>query len=211
MIIRKYGIELRRLEASDIELVRKMRNLETIRAKMFYQKEITPEEQVKWFHSINNHRHYYFIIHYKDEKIGMIHGKIRSFETREAEGGMFIWKREYLSSHIPVLASICLADLTFLVMKMNATLAEVRSDNHIALDYNHRLGYQIIRTEGDKVEMRLTKEDYLHHAGDIRAMVKKITNDPSDLSWGDLIMPEEKGELYTGYPDYIQQEIDKKR
>lgn len=47
MIIKKYGITLERLTEADIELVRQHRNSELIRRRMFYQKQITEEEQKK--------------------------------------------------------------------------------------------------------------------------------------------------------------------
>ena len=60
MIIRKYGIVLRRLQHKDIELVRVKRNQDSVRNFMFYQKKITETEQEEWFKSINNIYNYYF-------------------------------------------------------------------------------------------------------------------------------------------------------
>ena len=60
MIVRKYGITLRRLALEDIELVRQKRNSQEIRQVMHFKDEITPEMQLKWFESINNFENYYF-------------------------------------------------------------------------------------------------------------------------------------------------------
>lgn len=212
MIIRKYGIELHRLTEDDIELVRQMRNKESIRKKMFFQKEITPEEQKEWFKTINNIYHYYFIIVYKNEKIGLINGKVLSFEKREAEGGMFIWDEVYLNSHIPVVASICLADLTFFIMKMEYTKADVRIDNEVAISYNQKLGYTISSEDkkNEKIHMILTRDNYMSSSEEFRRMVKKISNDPTDLNWDDIQLTDNQLELYSGYPDFIQSELNKR-
>ncbi len=71
MIIKKYGITLERLTEADIELVRQHRNSELIRRRMFYQNQITEEEQKKWFAKINNDLNYYFLILHKGKKIGL--------------------------------------------------------------------------------------------------------------------------------------------
>ncbi len=214
MKIEKYGIVLKRLTIGDIELLRKKRNQKSIKSKMFFQKEISKAEQQEWFQSINNKHHYYFIIYYKNKEIGLIHGKILSFEKRLAEGGMFIWEEELLQSHIPVLASIILADMTFLIMKMKTTLAEVRSDNPTALSYNLKLGYKITESISaeNKTKMSLQKKDYFEKAKPLRDMIKRISKDSTDISWADVHLENSVPDsLYTGLPDYLQEEIEKKR
>ena len=210
MIIEKYGIVLKRLTEEDIELVRIKRNSPEIQEKMFYQKTISEQEQKEWFDSINNELNYYFVISYNGEKIGLINGKIHSYSGRVAEGGMFIWDERYIGSHVPVIASVCMADLTFLIMKMDKTIAEVRTDNPRAVKYNLDLGYHIVEKlkDSNRVLMELTKEIYLQNAAKIRETVKKISKDLTDLSWDDIDVDSENYEkLYRKLPDYLKNEI----
>lgn len=213
MIIRKYGIVLRRLTESDLELVRTKRNSPEIRERMFYQEEISPESQRQWFETINNENNYYFIIEYDGNKVGLIHGKIHSYQDRVAEGGMFIWDDHTIGSHIPIIASVCMADLTFLVMKMDKTVAEVRTDNSRALKYNLDLGYKITEKEkgSDKVFMELSRKDYFISAEKIRETVRRIARDPSELSWDDIEIDNTHfKELYENLPDYLKKEVQEK-
>jgi hypothetical protein len=214
MIIKKYGIELHRLKEDNVEMLRQKRNEKSIREKMFYQEEISFDEQLKWFKSINNIYNYYFVIHYKDEQIGLIHGKVLSYEARIAEGGIFLWNENYHNSVIPILSSVCMADITFLIMQMNKTLAEVRSDNNVALDYNLKLGYEIkeeLKVEG-KIKLELTKESYFKKAFELRKAVKKIAKDKHDVSWDDITIPmNDPNKLYEGLPEYLQSNFDKIR
>lgn len=210
MKIKKYGIELVRLSEEDIEMVRQKRNTPEIKRKMFFQKDISKEEQISWFTSVNNEKNYYFIIKIEDRKVGLVHGKIQSFTEKIAEGGMFIWDKNSLGSHIPVIASICMADLTFLIMKMYKTLAEVRQDNTKAIAYNLAIGYSIFEElpEKDKVLMELTKENYFKNASKLRETVKKIAKDPTDLSWDDIeINPQDYEMLYQKLPEYLKKVI----
>ncbi|WP_121667714.1 GNAT family N-acetyltransferase [Mesonia aquimarina] len=214
MIIEKYGITLIRLQKADLELVRKMRNKAEISSKMFFQKRISKKDQQEWFKKINTAHHYYFVIKYKDKKIGLIHGKVHSYKNKTAEGGMFIWDETYQNSHLPVIASICLADITFLIMGMHLTMAEVRKDNTKAIAYNLKLGYSITEEIEDeqKVKMELTKKAYLEKASLLRLTVKKLTGETKDISWDDVsLSKQDMEELYPKLPVYLKKVIDKKR
>lgn len=210
MIIRKYGIELVRVREKDIELIRQRRNDPSIREKMFFQDYISKEDQKRWFQSIDDDRHYFFLIHSEGKKIGMIHGEIYSYEDRVAEGGVFIWDASYLGSHIPVIASICMADLTFFVMDMYKTVATVRTDNTNAVRYNLDLGYKI--TEEDQKEgklfLELTKEDYMLKSQKIRSSLSLIYKSDEQVDWNDIeFFKNDFAKLYANLPDYLREKI----
>ncbi len=206
MIIRKYGITLERLTEEDIELVRYHRNSELIRKRMFYQNQITEEQQKKWFASINNDLNYYFLILHKGKKIGLTHGNIDSYEKGISHGGIFIWEPTAMQSHLPIVASVCATDLIFFLVKMKKSMAEVRTDNKIALEYNQKFGYQIVPELSDETKyvLELTPENYLTTAKTIRAMVKKMSGDPTELSWADIEIPSKKPDgLYEKLPSHL--------
>lgn len=212
MIIRKYGIELERLTENDIELVRKMRNKKEISNRMFFQKKIGKTQQKKWFRSIDNPHNYYFLIKHNQKKLGLVHGKILSYTDKTAEGGIFIWEKSVWGTHIPVIVSICMADITFLILKMEKTNAEIRMDNRQAIDYNLKLGYEITeeRSLENKLRMQLTKDNYFEKARSIRQMVKNISRDSNEISWNDIqFNTEMPAHLYTGLPTYLQTKIDR--
>lgn len=213
MKVKKFGIELKRLTRDDIELVRQKRNSPEIKRTMFFQKTISKEEQIAWFNSVNNEKNYYFIIKANGKKVGLIHGKIHSYTEKIAEGGMFIWDKACLDLHIPAIASVCMADLTFLIMKMDKTLAEVRKDNTKVINYNLALGYEIVEdnTEEGKILMELTRTAYFKKASKIRNVIKKTAQDFVDLSWDDIeIAPQDYKKLYHNLPEYLKKEVAKK-
>lgn len=210
MIIKKYGITLERLTEADIELVRHHRNSELIRRRMFYQKQITEEEQKAWFSRINNDLNYYFLILHKGKKIGLTHGNIDSYEKGISHGGIFIWEPTAMQSHLPIVASVCATDLIFFLVKMKKSYAEVRADNKIALEYNQKFGYKIVEelSDAEKFVLELTPENYLVTAKTIREMVKKMSGDFSELSWADIEIPKKKpAGLYEKLPDYLMEHL----
>jgi RimJ/RimL family protein N-acetyltransferase len=210
MIVRKYGIELQRLTAEDIELVRTKRNSDTIRQYMFYREEISREAQEKWFASIQNIYNYYFLIIYKGQKIGLIHGKNVNYEERSTEGGIFIWEAQYWATFVPVLASVIMTELTFSILDMDRTFAEVLSSNTRSKDYNRHLGY-VLYSENKAANKEihvLTRENYHARAGKIRNAVQNITKDASPVSWHDIdlgtVTDQEIRRLYDPLPEYLR-------
>ncbi|MCD8528575.1 MAG: GNAT family N-acetyltransferase [Chitinophagales bacterium] len=97
-------VKLMPLQEQDIEMLRQWRNDKKIAKHMFYQEHITKEMQQTWFQNIKK-TDYYFIIHYKNEAIGLIDLKK---ENKSYFAGLFIYNHSYWGTPIPVLASLAL-------------------------------------------------------------------------------------------------------
>ncbi|MGH8493595.1 MAG: GNAT family N-acetyltransferase [Moraxellaceae bacterium] len=205
MIIRKYGIELHRVQHSDIELIRITRNREDIRARMFDQGIISPEQQEAWFHSINNMRNYFFIIQHQGSRIGLIQGKDIDLENREAEGGIYIWEPALLGSSIPAKASICFMEATFSLLLMERVYARIRKDNHQAYRYNVALGYTPAPEKGPDY-MVLTRQVYEKKIPALRKLAAG-NRETLPLSINDVEIPDAKTQmpLYQDLPEDIFQ------
>jgi len=215
MIVRKYGITLRRLKEEDIELVRQKRNSSAIRNTMYYREEITPEMQKKWFDSINNKNNGYFIIEVEGKKIGLIHGKNLDFEKRICEGGIFIWDEAYIGGFIPSLASVIMNDWTFYMINFNAIYAKIMVDNPTAISYNKLMGYQPCEPQNKDEEVQwmiLTKASYEKHIKVLRKGIKELTGEGEILKLQDGDASDDLGKeidlFYKGLPDDIQQKAD---
>ncbi|HXP51417.1 MAG TPA: GNAT family N-acetyltransferase [Bacteroidia bacterium] len=213
MIIRKYGITLKRLKEEDIELVRQMRNSEGISRTMFYRNHITPEMQLKWFNSINNKNNGYYIIIHEDKKIGMIHGKNIDFEKRTCEGGIFIWDPSYIGTIIPSLASVIMNDWTFYIMNFNAIYAKVLADNQTALNYNILMGYKLCDPVNNDIGVQwlvLTKEKYFARMKSFRKNMVHYTKDAELISIKDIDASDDSASdielFYKGLPPDIQEQ-----
>jgi UDP-4-amino-4,6-dideoxy-N-acetyl-beta-L-altrosamine N-acetyltransferase len=215
MIVRKYGITLRRLKEQDIELVRQKRNLNSIRNTMHYREEITPEMQNKWFDSINNKNNGYFIIEVEDKKIGLIHGKNLDFEKRTCEGGIFIWDEFYLGEFVSSLASVIMNDWTFYMINFNAIYAKIMLNNPTAISYNKLMGYQPCEPQNNDRGVQwmiLTKASYEKHVKLLRKGIKKLTGDSDILRLEDGDASDDLGKetnlFYKGLPSDIQEKAD---
>ncbi|CAN5905953.1 N/A [soil metagenome] len=162
MIITGFGVVLVRLQHYDIEMVRQYRNSDAINRFMESRKEISKEEQEKWFASIDNKLNNYFIVNYKNEQIGLIYGADIDWEKKETgNGGVFIWSERLLETHAPLAASMLLTEISFL-LGMERTYIKVLNDNQRAIAYNHNLGYVLLPGQEEVLNQKyvLTKENY---------------------------------------------------
>ena len=208
MIINKYGITLSRLRIDEIEQVRAYRNSEAIRSRMFYQEHITAEQQLEWFHKINNHFHHYMMVNHVDlGQVGLVHGIINSFEEGRAEGGIFFWNEGAMSTLIPPCVSLCMNELTFELLDMNVVEAEVREDNKQAVQYNLQMGFKVVDhiEEEGRLRMELVKSDYRHRIQTIKQYIAKQTGSSPDLSWSDVSITQTMyDDIYSHLPNPLR-------
>lgn len=200
MIIRKCGVELRRLVKSDIEFVRQMRNRPEIRARMHAQDIISPNQQRLWFSSINNARNYYFLIVSGGKKVGLTHGKNADFETASFESGIHIWDQEVAASGLTAKASLILLAFAFDCMEMRTAQAKVRRDNIRAWYFNRAQGYELDLARGDEY-MRLTRERFFLNLSRLSPVVFGQDEAPG-IMLADIEIPDEYQDpaLYEGLP-----------
>lgn len=175
----KYGITLRRITENDIELVRQWRNHPDIMNTMQFREHITPEMQKKWFGSINNFNNFYYIIHYKNEKIGLINNKNVNWAERTSEAGIFIWDETH--DFAPLLASLLLCEAGFYIFQGGDSFITTLRTNRKAIEYNLMLGYILHKDDPAEatLQYRLTRNNFEKHTLKLREAALKLSgNDP---------------------------------
>lgn len=183
MIIKGYGTKLSRLTHNDIEMVRNWRNSETVRPFMEFQEHITTEMQEKWFASIDNEAHNYYIIFDGDEKIGLIYGSYINWVKKEtSNGGIFISNPEYWQTAIPLTATFLLMDISFM-LGLERTFIKVLKTNKNAIQFNNNVGYEILEGQENILNQKyvLTQETYEKKTKNIREKLKKIYTDKIEI------------------------------
>ena len=170
MKITRYGITLGRIEKQHTELIRQWRNDQKISRFMFYIGEITPKMQEEWFESIDNEQNFFFLIYYQSQPVGLINISSIDWENKTSYTGLFIYDDTFLATDIPVMASLTMLDVFFLLFDMQSVYAKVKGNNKAAHNYNTSLGFS--RTKkiefGLGYEYMLQKEIYLLEAKRLR-------------------------------------------
>lgn len=176
MIVERYGIKLIRLKQEHIELLRLWRNAEKINRYMEYRQQITTEMQQRWFDSLDPLTDFYFMIEYHGDLVGMIHtGKV-NWDTLTGDAGLFVYKDELLSTHLPVLASLTMVDLFFGLFRLETITAKVMSGNEVAVRYNRNLGFELMPGEppADFQHYHLKKERYYSVTENLHNTARRI-------------------------------------
>lgn len=170
MKITRYGLTLERLKKTQTELIRQWRNDRKISKFMFYKGDITPEMQNEWFDSIDNEQNFFFVIHRKNIPVGLINISSIDWENKTAYTGLFIYDDRFLASDVPVMASLAMLDVFFLLFDIQSVYAKVKGNNKTAHNYNSSLGFS--RTKkieyGLGYEYMLQKEIYLLETKQLR-------------------------------------------
>jgi RimJ/RimL family protein N-acetyltransferase len=185
MIVRQYGVTYQRLRPEHLEILRYWRNQEYIRNTMQFKDYITPAMQLKWFEKINNKFNYYFIIEHEGKKVGLINCKDTEPDSRVAEGGIFIWEKNYWGTPIPAFASLTLLQAVFEIFKTGeASVATVACDNKRALEFNFMLGYEIKdkTPDGNYYKLYLSKEKYMSHCKKLIRAAAILHKDGSEFN-----------------------------
>jgi RimJ/RimL family protein N-acetyltransferase len=159
----RYGINLERLLPQHLEMVRQWRNHSKISQFMFYKGEITNGMQQEWFASIDNEQNFFFIIHYNSMPVGLINISSIDWENKTAYTGLFIYEEKFWGSDVPVMASLALLDIFFLLFNIQSVYAKVKGNNLVAHNYNSALGFSRTKKieHGLGYEYLLQKEIYL--------------------------------------------------
>jgi RimJ/RimL family protein N-acetyltransferase len=149
MKIEVNGLVIERLKERDIELVRQWRNSDNIRKNMIYREIITPEQQLKWFRSINNFNNFYFIVEYKGRKVGLVDIKDINWEERSGEAGVFMMERDLSAALIPMAGALSMSELVVDVFGFKKLYAKVLKNNKTMQKLNGLFGYKKVEEEGN--------------------------------------------------------------
>lgn len=192
MIIRNFGITLSQLTLEDIELVRYWRNSKEICSVMEYKKFITEEEQKMWYNSLNPLLDFYFLINYNGVKVGLIHTSHINWKDKTADAGLFVWDKNYLGTHIPVLASLAMLECFFENFGLQNYFAKVSRENSVAVRYNLTLGFRLHEKSTDSSFdfYVLEKENYLKTSERLKRFAATVYSEKAQLEIASELLAE---------------------
>lgn len=157
-----YGIVLKPITHADIEMVRCWRNDPEISRYMYFREYITPDMQEEWFKSITDRNDIYFIINIDGRPVGMTEYKKINYEDKTAEGGIFIYEKQYQNGPYAYSIVAVRNNYGFNDLGLRVLFAYIMDDNLRAIRFNQSLGYKPtdIVYDGIKRLYTLTCEDY---------------------------------------------------
>lgn len=144
MRLSRYGIMLESLESDHLEMVRLWRNQDFIRNNMQFSSVLSRDDQENWFSSLDFNSNLYWVIRTHKYPIGLIHIKNIDFDASTGEAGIFVGEPSYLEMPQPMLAILFMMELGLYALDIRTLRAKIKSGNTPAIDFNTKLGYQLI-------------------------------------------------------------------
>jgi RimJ/RimL family protein N-acetyltransferase len=173
MKITKYNITLKRLESSDLEILRDWRNSDYVNSRMIATDYITVEDQLNWFKTINNDQNYYFIAEYNNEKVGLIH--VKNISQNKGEGGIFLASEKFENGDLVPRMIMCFNDFIFEDLKLDFIYSQVRADNKKAISSSIAQGCVVNKetTTDDIISFLLYPENYHNKTKKIKQILQR--------------------------------------
>lgn len=181
MILKQFGITLKRIEETDIEEVRKGRNKDFVRANHFYDKIINKEEQIKWFKKINNERNYYFIVVVKGKNVGIVYVSDIAKDLSTSKCGVFIYEKQFLNSKIPILAIYVMYSFFVEKIGIKETTSVIKTNNDPAKKINLLFGSKLQKINNEVVEMKYTCNGFYENKKKLFAFMQRISKQNGNL------------------------------
>lgn len=182
----------------NLELVRAWRNSDNVKSRMIFREEITAEQQQKWYLSINNTEHLYFVAHFRNEAFAVMNFKEINWDMSEAEAGIFVGNPKYLCTETPALGALLLTYFAFNALGFIRLKSRTLEDNKTVSAYNRALGYTLLSSEGPSVHWTLLREDFNKNTSKLMTAVKVL----SDFQ-GRWTMEMDSNDVQTGLYDLL--------
>jgi hypothetical protein len=178
----RYGIELERLEAKHLEMVRQWRNHEAVRLRMRYRKEIKATAQVDWFNGLDPHNDWYFVANQRQQKFGLFHVKQIDWTTGVGEAGGFVSSAKLIGGMEAGLGILALMDFAFLILGLESLEASYHPDLREIVRLNTQLGYEVFATGNDNyVRARVSAVGYFSAAEKLRKIAEQTQGEATRL------------------------------
>lgn len=157
MTLKGFDITLVPLKIQDIEMVRNWRNSDEVKRYALNQEYITADGQLSWFTSLQEKEDEYFVIHVRDEPVGLIW-----FNKRDEviETGFYIYDTSRQNSLTPYKIVTLFHAYLFHEKGFKILTCKIMLDNPRAVRFNLSLGYKEIETREAYKTYLLTFEDY---------------------------------------------------
>ncbi|MGB2065450.1 MAG: GNAT family N-acetyltransferase [Marinomonas gallaica] len=159
MVFKRYQIEFRVIQKSDIEQLRQWRNRDDIRLMMVDQSQISQVQQQTWFERLGTqvNRHH-FALWFRDQLIGYANASLD--EPDSASTGLYIGHEKYRGSMLAICVGVGLSEWCFEQLPISSIDAQVAPYNQAALRFNESLGYRVVEQNENWVFLSKTQHEF---------------------------------------------------
>lgn len=179
--LRRFHLELRRVEEDDIEEIRRGRNTDFVRNNHIYREEITPQQQREWYKTTLSPYQYFFVICKHGKRIGLTHMSHIAPDLSRGEIGIFIWNSSFIGSRVSVLALLIMFDFFFTTVGLDKIEGKILSTNRpiVRICQFFHFDLQPV-TNKEYLTICLPRERYMIHREELMAFARKVVHDKKE-------------------------------
>lgn len=201
----RYGIELERLEAKHLEMVRQWRNHETVRLRMEYRKKISSEAHTEWFKKLDIYNDWYFVADQNELPFGLFHIKEVNWEGKIGEAGGFVASNELIGGIEPAMGILALMDFAFFILGLDSLEAKYHRGFKGITALNQQLGYEVFAAQPNGfVRARVSSVRYLQATERLRKTAERLGGEQTRLIGTDRWLAEHIKKVNKGWLPLIQ-------
>ena len=137
--------DLRFIELAEVhlEIIRNWRNSHDVAQYMYTEREISQEEQKKWFQVLENDTtKKYWIIEYRGKLIGVVNLVNINYEFRSAYWAFYIGETSVRGGGIGAKIEYSVLNYVFDELKLNKLLCEVFVSNEAVIKLHEKFGFR---------------------------------------------------------------------
>lgn len=176
-----FGVDLIPMNFEHQDVVRSWRNQDEIRQQMLDDQKISEEQQLTWFNKMSQDpKQLHWVIRFRDALIGATN--VQSLEDKKPASeasllapGLYIGERRYQGNIVAFAPTLVMYDFCFQHLSTQVFRAVVKADNHNALKYNQKLGYELT-VEDELCVLELNQERYQQATAPIRQFLSRSGN-----------------------------------
>lgn len=178
MELSNYGITLREVDQSDLELLRNWRNSDEISKYMLSREYISEEMQRNWYASCKARGDLNFVICFEGRDIGFLGLKVVNKDSNIYNPGIYFSELEGRNSFLPYLVHLCFFEYIYKRNPSVVMVTQILRMNKRALRFALSCGYQKTRDlqDEDTIEVTLTREKGVLAAEKLKNILGLNTN-----------------------------------
>jgi UDP-4-amino-4,6-dideoxy-N-acetyl-beta-L-altrosamine N-acetyltransferase len=135
-------VNLRLVEKSDIEMIRKWRNSPEVNQYFSNKDQISQYQQEQWFDKISKDNTYFcFVVEFENEPAGIAEIKNIDLRNRIAEFGIYVAPQKLRNSLIPVETGYLILSYCFDYLNLRKIVGQILSTNPRSVRYSEGLGF----------------------------------------------------------------------
>lgn len=195
MIIRKAGLVFERLTRERLEEARLGRNSPQVREQLLHADEITLEQQIRWFESLDPRCSFYFMVLKGGESIGM--ANLTDMQLDATAGptrtsfAIYFWDQRYRNSVEPFRAQFVVASFAYHLLRVAHGIITVKKTNLASHRFSLTFGME--PKEEDPALGVIHYDQPCERFLQLTPILNRkfrLGGDPLPLSWDDVTLEE---------------------